>query len=128
MLLVSANGRRLLALATLCAVACGSPDEPGSTHERGATHESADATPVGRTRALPSTRVLRETAVRALSKEAMSRSFTGLTPKRIEGGIVKVNLEGRFQHASVAVIDEHGETRAGCVDGTANTNETQQAP
>lgn len=121
-----ADARRWLAGLALALMYSGGCGDTGSAEPM-----SAPDAPVTRAvgpRPRPSVRVLRETAVRALSEDAMSRSFKGLTPKRIEGGIVKLNLEGRFQHASVAVIDERGETRAGCVDGNASASATPEAP
>jgi hypothetical protein len=67
-------------------------------------------------------------AARVLPEGALSRSLRGLKAEQRSDGVVKVNLEGRFQHASVAVIDEHGQARATCIDGPASAKATQAAP
>ena len=56
-------------------------------------------------------------ATKVLPREAMSRSSHGLSRSETRDGIVKLSLAGRFQHAQVAVLDEHGQAQAACVDG-----------
>jgi DNA-binding protein YbaB len=49
-------------------------------------------------------------------QQMLSRSSEGLVEEVLPNGAVQVHLQGRFQSASVAVIDETGTLHTGCVD------------
>jgi hypothetical protein len=51
--------------------------------------------------------------------EMLSRSTDGLRREVLPDGTVRVNLQGRFQSASVATIDAQGRLHTGCVDHAA---------
>lgn len=44
----------------------------------------------------------------------LSRSTDGLVEEKLANGAVRVNLQGRFQSASVAHIDENGQVHTRC--------------
>ena len=49
-------------------------------------------------------------------QEALSRSDVGLYEEVLPDGTVKVNLQGRFQNASIAVIDDDGNLHTSCAE------------
>jgi hypothetical protein len=52
----------------------------------------------------------------------LSRSTEGLVPVQHPDGSVSVNLQGRFQSASVARIDSSGKLHTTCVDSAENAD------
>jgi hypothetical protein len=52
----------------------------------------------------------------------------GLTAVHRPDGITQLHLQGRFLHASVAVLDEHGKVRASCLDGPATASAADDVP
>jgi hypothetical protein len=63
-------------------------------------------------------------SIRALQEEmgaALSTSDAGLVIENspVQGGGIMVNLQGRFQNASTAVIDANGALHAPCISGSA---------
>jgi len=51
--------------------------------------------------------------------EMLSRSTDGLRREVLPDGTVRVNLQGRFQNASIATIDAQGRLHTGCIDAAA---------
>ena len=49
-------------------------------------------------------------------QEMLSRSDAGLFEEVLPDGTVKVHLQGRFQNASIAVIDDDGNLHTSCVE------------
>ena len=49
-------------------------------------------------------------------QEMLSRSDAGLYEEVLPDGTVKVNLQGRFQNASIAVIDADGNLHTSCAE------------
>jgi hypothetical protein len=52
-------------------------------------------------------------------KSALSTSAEGLKVEPAPGGGIMVNLQGRFQHASIATIDAQGNVTSECETGEA---------
>lgn len=49
-------------------------------------------------------------------QEMLSRSIEGLYEEVLPDGTVKVNLQGRFQNAAIAVIDDDGNLHTTCTE------------
>lgn len=60
------------------------------------------------------------------TREALNTSFEGLevVPNPAKAGGVMVNLQGRFQHAYVAVIDDQGKLKVSCISNIPAKKQT----
>jgi hypothetical protein len=59
-------------------------------------------------------------------QEMLSRSSLGLHEEALPDGGVKVNLQGRFQNASIAVIDGQGNLHTSCVETPEDAQAARQ--
>lgn len=107
---MDARDHTLIAALTLLAAACA---DPAAGEPRFAQPTELKA-PVAGSRALAPER----RALAALPRDALRRSLDGLSKERGVDGVVKLHLQGRFQHATVGVT-ENGTTRTSCLDGHA---------
>ena len=108
----------LLSMA-LSLAACGDGAQPGSTPSPVEVAEPA------RSRAQPAGDARLRSALKTLPRAARSRSMQGLVRVQTADGPIKLNLEGRFQHASVAVVDAQGGLHATCVDGASESSASE---
>jgi hypothetical protein len=108
---MKAVGLSLAALIVLCAMACAeqTADEP---QFEDAAHKEVHATRAPQTSG--------RAALRLLPRDSLLRSKRGLVVLRNKDGVSQLHLQGRFQHATVAVVDENGVARASCLSGSAS--------
>ena len=109
-----------LALVLLCFVPWSDQAQPGPTggidhatvHGQSGMRVALD-TETG-TLGLPSPE--EQKVLDAELEEMLSRSTDGLQRQVLPDGTVRVNLQGRFQSASIATIDAQGHVHTSCVD------------